>query len=83
MYDNLKALMAIKGITIEAIARLLNVHRNTVSGKLDGESEFTFGQAERIQETMFPEYNSKSLRHDPDPGGDREAVRPVHRGRAP
>ena len=63
MYDNLKALMAIKGITIEAIARLLNVHRNTVSGKLDGESEFTFGQAELIQETMFPEYNSKYLFH--------------------
>ena len=63
MYDNLKALMAIKGITIEAIARLLNVHRNTVSGKLDGESEFTFGQAELIQEMMFPEYNSKYLFH--------------------
>ena len=63
MYDNLKALMAIKGITIEAIARLLNVHRNTVSGKLDGESEFTFGQAELIQETMFPEYTSKYLFH--------------------
>jgi transcriptional regulator with XRE-family HTH domain len=63
MYDNLKALMAAKGITIEALARLLNVHRNTVSAKLDGDSEFTFGQAELIQETMFPEYNSKYLFH--------------------
>ena len=63
MYDNLKALMAAKGITIEAPARLLNVHRNTVSAKIDGDSEFTFGQAELIQETMFPEYTSKYLFH--------------------
>ena len=61
MYANLKAAMALKGITIEAIAKLLGVHRNTVLSKLNGESEFTYGQAELIQETMFPEYSARYL----------------------
>lgn len=61
MYKNLKQLMAAKGISIEAVASLLGIHRNTVANKLDGESEFTFGQAELIQEVMFPEYNAKFL----------------------
>ena len=63
MYDNLKALMAQRGISIDAMAKLLGVHRNTVAGKLDGESEFTFGQAEMILDTMFPEYTFKYVFH--------------------
>ena len=61
MYGNLKAVMAIKGVTIESMATLLGVHRNTVASKLDGDSEFTFGQAEQIQSIMFPEYSSTYL----------------------
>lgn len=61
MYKNLKALMATKGITVDALAALLGVHRNTAANKLDGESEFTYGQAELIQEVMFPEYNARYL----------------------
>ena len=61
MYKNLKQVMAMKGITIDAIASLLGIHRNTVANKLDGESEFTYGQAELIQECMFPEYNARFL----------------------
>ena len=57
MYENLKALLAAKGISYEVLARLLGVHRDTVTNKLNGESEFTYGQAEVIQETLFPEYN--------------------------
>ena len=63
MYDNLKAVMAQKGITIDSMAKVLNVHRNTVQNKLDGESEFTIGQAQIISETMFPEYTMKYLFH--------------------
>lgn len=61
MYYNLKALMSAKGISVEALANLLGVHRNTAANKLDGESEFTYAQAELIQETMFPEYNARYL----------------------
>lgn len=61
MYKNLKSVMAVKQISIDAIAALLGIHRNTVSNKLDGESEFTYGQAELIQENLFPEYNARYL----------------------
>ena len=42
MYENLKMLLKAKGISIEVLARLLNVHRDTVTNKLNGESEFTY-----------------------------------------
>ena len=61
MYENLKMLLKAKGISIEVLARLLNVHRDTVTNKLNGESEFTYGQAELIQETLFPEYNIRYI----------------------
>jgi len=61
MYENLKAVMATKRVTNEAIARLLGVHRDTITTKLNGESEFTYAQAELIQETLFPEYNIRYL----------------------
>lgn len=63
MYDNLKVLMSRKNITIEVIARLLGVHRDTISNKLAGESEFTYGQAVLIHETLFPEYNIRYVFH--------------------
>lgn len=61
MYENLKAVMAVKGVSIDSLAKVLGVHRNTVANKLDGESEFTYGQAEIIQEVVFPEYNARYL----------------------
>lgn len=61
MYMNLKMAMAAKDVTIESIAKLLNVHRNTIQNKLDGESEFSFGQATVISETLFPEYKPSYL----------------------
>ena len=61
MYKNLKMAMAAKGVTAESIAQLLSVHRNTVQNKLDGQSEFTFGQATLISEMLFPEYKPSYL----------------------
>ena len=63
MYDNLKKLLAYKGISIDTVAKLLNVHRDTVSNKLTGEREFSYGQAELIHETLFPEYNIRYIFH--------------------
>lgn len=63
MYENLVTAMARKGVTVDSLAKLLGVHRNTITNKLNGESEFTYAQAEMIQETMFPEYNAKYLFH--------------------
>jgi len=63
MYDNLKVLMSRKNITNEVLARLLGVHRDTIANKLAGESEFTYGQAELIHETLFPEYSIRYVFH--------------------
>lgn len=63
MYDNLKMLMALKNITNQVVARLLGVHPDTIANKLAGESEFTYGQAELIHETLFPEYSIRYVFH--------------------
>ena len=63
VYDNLKVLMSRKNITNEVLARLLGVHRDTIANKLAGESEFTYGQAELIHETLFPEYSIRYVFH--------------------
>lgn len=39
----------------------LGVHRNTVQNKLNGESEFTFEQAQLIADVFFPEYKPSFL----------------------
>ena len=63
MYDDLKVRMSRKNITNEVLARLLGVHRDTIANKLAGESEFTYGQAELIHETLFPEYSIRYVFH--------------------
>ena len=61
MYTNLRKLMVEKGVTVEQLAKMLWVHRNTVQNKLDGESKFTFGQAAMIADLVFPEYKPSYL----------------------
>lgn len=61
MYQNLRNVMQNKGITIDAMAALLNVHRNTIANKLDGVSPFDFDQAQLIANVMFPEYRPEYL----------------------
>ena len=57
MYENLSQMLASKGISVESLAKLLGIHRDTVANKLNGDSEFTYGQAELIHKTLFPEYS--------------------------
>lgn len=45
--------MAKRKISIENIASLLGIHRNSVANKLNGESSFSIEQAVLIQETYF------------------------------
>ena len=51
---NLKAEMAKKDITIEEISKLLGIHRNSVSNKINGDSSFSVEEAFKIQEKYFP-----------------------------
>lgn len=52
-YLNLKAEMAKKGITFENVAQLLEIHRNSVSNKINGDSSFSIEQAEKIYNEFF------------------------------
>lgn len=50
---NLKAEMARKNISIEELAAVLGIHRNSASAKLNGKSQFTIEEAFTIKEHFF------------------------------
>lgn len=52
---NLKKEMAAKEITIESIANLLHVHRNTVANRLDGVGKFSIEEGFAIKQKFFPD----------------------------
>lgn len=54
-YINLKGEIAKKGITQLEIAKLLKIHTNTVTNKINGESSFSIEEAFEIKKAFFPE----------------------------
>lgn len=54
MYLNLKTEMDRNKISIEKVAEILNIHRNSASNKINGESKFTIEEAFNLRETLFP-----------------------------
>ena len=60
-YLILRGEMAKRKVTIENIATLLGIHRNSVANKLDGKSSFSIEQAVLIQKTYFPDLELKYL----------------------
>lgn len=59
--SNLRGEMAKRRITIESIAELLGVHRNSIANKINGDSAFSVEQAMMIQERLFPDLDMKYL----------------------
>lgn len=53
-YLNLKGELAKKSITNEEVSKLLNIHRNSVANKLNGDSSFSIEEAFAIHDTYFP-----------------------------
>ena len=53
-YLNLKGELAKKDITMEELSKLLNIHRNSVANKLNGNSSFSIEEAFAIHEKYFP-----------------------------
>lgn len=53
--------MASNDVTIEMIAALLEIHRNSASNKIKGKSAFTIGQATKIRDTYFPKETLEHL----------------------
>ena len=60
-YSNLKAEMGRRDITIEAISKLLGIHRNSAANKLNGPSSFSIEEAIKIKSEFFPDYEYKYL----------------------
>ena len=60
-YLNLKAEMAKRNISIEDIAQLLKIHRNSVANKINGRSRFTVDEALLIRDTFFPNLSTDYL----------------------
>ena len=52
--------MAKRDVTIEAISKLLNLHRNTVSYKLNGGS-FSIEEGCKIRNAFFPDWEIEEL----------------------
>jgi len=56
LYENLKIEMQRAGISIEQIAEDLDIHRNTASNKINGETDFTIQEAIFIRNYRFPQF---------------------------
>ncbi|NLD16631.1 MAG: hypothetical protein GX666_03510 [Tissierellia bacterium] len=54
-YSNLKDELERKNLSIEVLSYVLNLHRETVNKKLNGERAFSIAEACTIRETFFPE----------------------------
>lgn len=61
MYSELKARMAVEGVSIDDIAKLLNLHRNTVRAKIAGKSKFYIDELKKIRDEFFPEMTLDQL----------------------
>lgn len=53
--ENLRKEMAAKHVSIEDLAKLWKVHRNTASAKVNGESKISIEEAFAAQEKYFPD----------------------------
>lgn len=60
-YPILRGEMAKRKISIEEIADFLEIHRNSVANKLNGNSNFSVDESMRLQEKFFPDLDLKYL----------------------
>ncbi|UTH01664.1 helix-turn-helix transcriptional regulator [Macrococcoides canis] len=61
MLTNLEKVRKEKGVSLVDIADTLKVRYQTVSDKINGKSEFKFGEALIIKNVYFPEYDIEFL----------------------
>ena len=59
--ENLRATMARERVSIQDIADCLDVHRNTASAKVSGETEFSIQEAFRLRDRYFRQYSLEWL----------------------
>lgn len=61
MPHGIQRAVAEAGITVEAVARLLQIHRNSAANKLYGRTAFTVGEAIRLRNAFFPGQSIEDL----------------------
>ena len=61
MEKGIKKAMQNKGISVEAVAAVLCIHRNSASNKINGETSFTVEEAFKLKAALFPEYDTDYL----------------------
>lgn len=66
---NLKGEMAKRSIKIEDIANVLQIHRNSASNKINGDTAFSIDEAVKVKEAFFPELSLKFLFEKQEGGG--------------
>ena len=58
---NIEEIRKTKGVALVDIADLLGVDSRTVRSKIDGVSDFKFGETVAIKKAFFPEYELEYL----------------------
>lgn len=64
MRKNLEIIRKRKEVSLTDMADLINVKSQTIREKIDGKSDFKFGEALLIRNTFFPEYDMVYLFSD-------------------
>ena len=66
---NLKGEMAKRSVKVEDIANVLQIHRNSASNKINGDTSFSIDEAVKDKEAFFPELSLKFLFEKQEVGG--------------
>lgn len=66
---NLKGEMAKRSVKVEDIANVLQIHRNSASNKINGDTSFSIDEAVKVKEAFFPELSLKFLFEKQEVGG--------------
>lgn len=61
MLANLRIEMYKRKVTIESVAEYLAIHRNSVSNKLEGDTEFSIEEAFKVRDRFFPDLDMDYL----------------------
>ena len=61
VYPNLVSAMVVREVSQSTLASSIGVSRKTFRKKLNGDTEFKFGEAEKIQAAYFPDIPILSL----------------------
>lgn len=56
MLNNFEKIRKEKGVSLVDIADLLHIRYQTVREKINGDSDFKFGEAVKVKYAFFPEY---------------------------